>query len=188
MTKRIKILMRNKVLFSLMLYVFCSLLLARQVYGVENNSYRVYMNEYCNFFITDLCVGLNGGDELKISIPIDYSIYDLKFKTGVKVRIYVGFNPKVEDYIKGKHEKCDGDECYLHFNIDAGQGFVLYKESKSKYPNYVHFIFDGLTKENFVDVEKFLIDTKKCTFGKVFKCTRDSPFESAIASYTRKTY
>lgn len=178
MTKKIRTFTKARKYMLAYLLLTVGVMSSNPSIGDEDVSYRSYINNgQCNFLVADLCLGLDDGDELKITIPVDYILYDLKFTSGIKVRIYSGFNPKVESYEKGKQKKCAGEECYSFFDGENGSGYILYKENNVKYPKYIHFNFSGVTVQNKKDLEKFLLDIRKCKIGNKIKCGERSPFQ-----------
>lgn len=137
-------------MFSLPPRVFLGALLLT-VYGlvsatdgsVHSGSARQSRYPYCNVYTVTACFGVSGGDELRMSMPADFTLYDITLPSSVKVRIYLGYNPETEIFESAKPCELHGDSSRCGYVTSPSTWDVLYEGVGNQPALHVHIEGQG---------------------------------------------
>lgn len=109
---------------------------------------------YCNVYTVTACFGISAGDELRMSMPIDFTIYDLKLPNAVKARIYFGYNPERAIFESAKPCEPHGDASQCGYVTTSSSWDVLYAGEGNQ--PFIHVHIEGSGDDAKRTVHDFL--------------------------------
>lgn len=167
--------------------------------AMTTHSYALDMEDgvYCNVYAEDFCFGIDRDEILTMQIPIDFVLYDIKFKDGGSVLIYYGTSPEnISDQdtllTSSKHQPSKFQ--YSMYRTTNGQYRLLCEISihrKTEYyetdtSEFVDIHLYGVTKDNVSKFNEFLTGFRRCSGSDTgVTCTKEQLFEDNLLSVDR---
>lgn len=161
--------MLRKAVVGLMLSVLGNLVAAS---GMAAPAQKVQSSRYpyCNVYTVTACFGISAGDELRMSMPVDFTIYDLKLPNAVKARIYLGYNPEMATFKSAKPCESHGDASRCGYVATTSAWDVLYAGDGNQ--PFIHVHIEGSGDDAKRTVHDFLGNFRPCMEkGAGLKCT-----------------
>jgi len=128
---------------------------------IDNSPSSDYL--FCNIFMTSACFGIASGDEVEISMPVDFFLYKVRLSQGVFIQVYEGYNPKpIVDQDISAQQECASTKfktCVLDIMKD-GKYIVEYKHDNRS--TEVQIAFQGITEGNKNKIKDFLGNFRSC--------------------------
>ncbi|WP_448096781.1 hypothetical protein [Luteibacter yeojuensis] len=158
-----------KIYLGFLLFMVCGIVVAA---SNQEQSAQVKASRYiyCNVYAGTVCFGISGGDELTMSLPIDFTIYDLTLPHSVKVRVYLGYNPKMDIFESAKPCGSEVEATQCRYVTSTSKWDILYA-GKGTQP-FVHIHIEGEGNDAKQVVHDFLGNFRPCSReGASIKCT-----------------
>jgi hypothetical protein len=130
---------------------------------------------YCNVYTVTACFGISAGDELRMTMPVDFTLYDLRLAHSVKARIYLGYNPETDAFVSAKPCEPRGDASQCGYVTSASTWDVLYQGVGNQPAIHIHIEGSGVDARQVV--HDFLGNFRPCVeSGSGLRCKEDRIF------------
>jgi hypothetical protein len=115
---------------------------------------------YCNVFMTSGCFGVSQGDQMTLTIPSDYQLYEVVLPDGLSATIYSGGHADMDAFESATacHVRSRDDVCRRRV-MPSGAAYLYYSERED---SAVVVTVRGITKINSAVASDFVRGFRPC--------------------------
>lgn len=119
---------------------------------------------YCNVYLGAACFGIGSGDELQMTIPMDFVKYKLKLASGLIATVYVGNAPDVHDRsMAEKFSNCmETDKACSFVEVKKRNSTAEAIYSGGRLDDSVHVSMSGINSSNLRAGLEFIQNFRPC--------------------------
>lgn len=117
---------------------------------------------YCNVYLGEACFGIAAGDDMKMTVPADYVLYEIRSADNRNAIVYYGYNQSIVDpALNRKFESCTQTNEACVFVFSSGEQIEAIYSGDRK-GSTVHLLLTGIDQANRKRADEFVENFRPC--------------------------